>query len=95
MVHRWYFKPRLGTIFGAPSFRHKSGMSQADPSFHLRLPVGLQKRLKRSAIDNDRSLNAEILARLERSYSDDESDRAQVAKLLAEALGLLDKGRKR
>ena len=37
----------------------------------FRLPVDLAEKLKHSAEENRRSLNAEIVNRLERSYEDD------------------------
>lgn len=36
--------------------------------FMLRMPDGMRDRLKREAADNNRSLNAEIVARLEKSF---------------------------
>jgi hypothetical protein len=68
-------------------------MSQSDPpSFHLRLTPPLQKRIKLAAVENERSMNAEILARLERSFAENDVDRAKAVKLLADAISLLDKG---
>jgi hypothetical protein len=49
--------------------------------------------MKLAAVHNDRSMNAEIVARLERSFSIDDADRAEVLKLLNEAASILDKGR--
>jgi hypothetical protein len=40
-----------------------------DPRHNLRLPLDLKSRLAHSAIDNNRSMNAEILARLESSFA--------------------------
>lgn len=42
-----------------------------DPRHNLRLPLELQKKLKHSAIDRGRSMNAEILVRLEKSFEPD------------------------
>ncbi|MBI1620328.1 Arc family DNA-binding protein [Aquamicrobium zhengzhouense] len=68
-------------------------MSQPDPSsFHLRMPPALQKQIKRAALDNDRSINAEIVARLERTFGDDDQARAEAARLLSQALTILDRG---
>jgi len=39
-----------------------------DPRHNLRLSVELQKKLKHAAVDSGRSMNAEILDRLERSF---------------------------
>lgn len=38
---------------------------QTDPQFKLRLPTGLKDRIEAEAIKNNRSMNAEIVARLE------------------------------
>lgn len=43
--------------------------TQTDPQFKLRLPAGLHARLKVSAETNNRSMNAEIVQRLEASLS--------------------------
>lgn len=40
-----------------------------DPRHNLRLPLELKSKLAHSAIDNGRSMNAEILARLEASFA--------------------------
>lgn len=42
-----------------------------DPRHNLRLTPALKARLAHAAIDNGRSVNAEILARLERSFEPD------------------------
>ena len=45
-------------------------MSQSDaPRHNLRLPSNLKKKLAHSAVDTGRSMNAEILARLDQSFS--------------------------
>lgn len=62
------------------------------PSFHLRLPAALLKQIKIAAADGERSLNAEIVARLERTFGDDAESRKRVARLLKEALTIVDKG---
>ncbi len=48
-------------------------MARIDPKFMLRLPEELRDRIKDQAAANNRSMNAEIIARLERSF--DEADR--------------------
>lgn len=48
-----------------------SGTGRDSDKFMLRLPDGMRNRLKSEAAENNRSLNAEIVARLERSLSDD------------------------
>lgn len=78
------------------AFGHKVVMSQTDPSsFHLRLPPALQKQIKLAAVENDRSITAEIVARLERTFADSDADRAKAVKLLGDALSILDKGSKK
>lgn len=78
------------------AFGHKVTMSQQDqPSFHLRLPPSLQKQIKLAAVENERSITAEIVARLERTFTDNDADRAKAVKLLADALSILDKGGKK
>lgn len=95
MGYRWYFYASGGPIFGRGRFGHKSFMSQSDPpSFHLRLTPPLQKQVKLAAVENDRSMNAEILARLERSFSNGDADRDAALKLLADAMDILDKGQR-
>lgn len=67
-------------------------MPSHTPSFHIRLPVALQKRLKIAAAENNRSINAELLARIERSFELEATDRGRAVALLAEAMALLEKG---
>ncbi|NGO50472.1 Arc family DNA-binding protein [Allomesorhizobium camelthorni] len=68
-------------------------MPQPDkPSFHLRLTPALRKRIRVAAAENERSINAEIAARLERSFSPDDEDRSKAVRLLTDALSILDKG---
>lgn len=58
-------------------------MTREDPQLKIRLPDGIRDRLKAEAERNKRSMNAEIVARLERTMRED--DRA----------GLVDDGRER
>jgi hypothetical protein len=60
---------------------------------HIRITPELLKRIKRAAVENERSLNAEVTSRLERSFSLDNSDRDDALKLLADVVALIDKGR--
>lgn len=78
-----------------------------DPRHNLRLPPELKKKLLHSAVDNGRSMNAEILVRLEKSFDSSsngsvetllrsmlalgEDERAKVAALLSEATSILSK----
>jgi hypothetical protein len=53
------------------------------------------KRIKVAAAENDRSINAEIAARLENSFSLPDSDRQDLKALLSEAITVLDGRAKR
>lgn len=61
-------------------------------TIHIRVTPALLKRMKLAAVGNDRSLNAEVTSRLERSFSLDDADRDAVLKLLAEAVTIIDRG---
>lgn len=68
-------------------------MSQSDPpSFHIRLSPALMKRIKLAAVENNRSINAEMAVRLENSFALAESSRQEIRDLLSEAIAVLDKG---
>jgi len=80
-----------------------------DPRHNLRLPPELKAKLGHSAIDTGRSMNAEILARLEQSFAPDPSallatalqpvgsmsdaDRARVGQLLIDLGAILAKSK--
>jgi len=49
-------------------------MKSEDAHFRLRLPIGLHKQLYQSAEKNDRSINAEIVARLRKSFDWEQYD---------------------
>lgn len=61
-------------------------------TIHIRLPSTLLRQIKVAAAGGGRSINAEISARLERSFGPEDEGRRAAAKLLAEALSILDKG---
>ena len=86
-------------------------MPERDESRHnLRLPPELKAKLAHAAIDTNRSVNGEILARLEKSFepdplteiadllrslaSLDDSDRAKAVDMLADLAGVLAKSHK-
>jgi hypothetical protein len=70
------------------------GMPQIDRlTIHIRVSPSLLKRIKIAAAKGERSMNAEIAARLERSFSLDDGDRASAVKLLTDAITILDRGR--
>ncbi|RON43874.1 Arc family DNA-binding protein [Pseudomonas frederiksbergensis] len=68
-------------------------MDKALDRFVLRLPDGLRLKLKRIAKENRRSLNGEIVARMERSLAQPQSgelsDEVRLA-LIYEVFGLKD-----
>jgi hypothetical protein len=57
---------------------------------HIRVSPALLKRIKVTAAQNERSMNAEIVTRIEQSFELGGSDRAKAAALLTEALAILD-----
>lgn len=78
-----------------------------DPRHNLRLPPELKKKLAHSAVDHGRSMNAEIIERLDKSFEpapmrnvEDllktllplrDDDRAEVAAMLAKVALILSK----
>jgi len=62
-----------------------------DPRHNLRLPPELKKKLAHSAVDNGRSMNAEILDRLEASFSP--SPLANIEAIVQSISSLSDKDR--
>ena len=85
-------------------------MNGDDPRHNLRLTKSLKTRLQHAAIDNGRSVNAEILARLETSFAPDpaaqlaeairplaflnDQDRATALEHLSKAVALMSKAAK-
>lgn len=61
-------------------------------TIHIRLSPSLLKQIKITAAENERSMNAEIAARLERSFGPEDEDRRAAVKLLVDALSILDRG---
>ncbi|MGO6998992.1 Arc family DNA-binding protein [Rhizobium leguminosarum] len=49
---------------------HLTNMAQDDLYFRLRIPADLKDRIKAAAVDNHRSITAEIISLLERSFPD-------------------------
>lgn len=47
--------------------RHKCVMARDDPHFRLRIPDQLKKQIESAAAEHSRSINAEIIRRLENS----------------------------
>lgn len=66
-------------------------MSRDDPQFKLRLPADLKARIDQAAAENRRSINAELVARLEDSFiprSMDDIERDSLSKLERELADL-------
>lgn len=53
---------------------HPCGMARDDLHFRLRIPEELKLRVSAAARANDRSITAEIIARLESTFSSDTID---------------------
>lgn len=66
-------------------------MAADDPHFRLRLPADLRDRLRDTAEQNRRSINAEIVARLEASFSIGEAEATYRALKGESDDGLLDR----
>lgn len=64
-------------------------------TIHIRLSPDLITLIKVTAAEAGQSMNAEIEARLERSFGADDRSRRAAVKLLTEALSILDKGSRR
>jgi len=58
-------------------------MARTDPQFNLRLPQLLKNRIDEAAQTNTRSINSEIVARLEKSF---EEGASQIVNNLSEML---------
>lgn len=43
-------------------------MSRADPQINIRVPIELKKEIEHAAINNSRSINAEVVLRLQESF---------------------------
>lgn len=46
-------------------------MARTDPQINLRVPADLKKKIELIAVENGRSLNAEVVQRLEQSFTQD------------------------
>lgn len=70
-------------------------MPKSEPSsFHVRLSPALMKRIRLAAVENGRSVNAEIFARLEGSFEMNDPARQQIKALLSRAIEIVDAGEK-
>ena len=59
-------------------------MSREDPQLKIRLPLELKEKITQSAAEHGRSINSEVVARLEQSFSTPETTQS----LLEEAVML-------
>lgn len=69
-------------------------MSDTDPHFNLRLPEELKVKLMEAARDNNRSATAEIVARLEETFTNEDIVEAKAARdaLMVELGAVLQAG---
>lgn len=67
----------------------RAATTRDSEKYIVRLPDGMRERIKRSAEENNRSMNAEIVARLTNSLNDVQDSNTQAA-MLAEIYFLLD-----
>lgn len=69
-------------------------MAREDPHFRLRIPERLKNQVERAASENHRSITAEIVARLERSFMTlqelEKADLAEEIRALRQRLDQLD-----
>lgn len=57
-----------GALSVNPIVGHMCVMARDDPHLRLRIPEALKDQIAASAVANNRSMNAEIVSRLERSF---------------------------
>lgn len=80
----------------APIMAKEPYPSETADRYIVRFPEGMRERLKQAAADNNRSMNSEIIARLETSFGMEMPlvqgavNTAQLVKALAEALSQRD-----
>lgn len=76
MYHEWpvvgHCNMEMRYIAVKPTVGHVRGMSRDDPLMRIRLPDELKAKVKDLADENHRSMNAEIVARLERTIAEDD-----------------------
>lgn len=65
----------MGPLLSNTQLVHYLGMdNRTDPQYKLRMPADLRDRLKDAAQENHRTMNAEMVARLQESFSEGLSD---------------------
>ncbi|WP_062374721.1 Arc family DNA-binding protein [Rhizobium altiplani] len=89
MAHSHHFC----SIFTIRNFLHKALMPQSeDPRHNLRLTTELYKKLAHSRVDSGRSMNSEIVSRLEASFAP--TPMLEIENLLRSVLSLSDTERR-
>jgi hypothetical protein len=63
--------PSLLTSFLTYQKNRELQMSREHPQIRIRLPPKLKEKIKEAAHDNRRSMNAEVIARLQASFEED------------------------
>lgn len=58
-------------------------MARTDPQVNIRLPADLKDRIDKAALESKRSMNAEIVARLERTFGQ-ETDQSKLEEMYSE-----------
>ena len=66
-------------------------MSREDPQLKIRLPLELKEKITQSAADHGRSINSEVVARLEDSFTKHTPDFAITSIIPAYLTGLISK----
>lgn len=61
-------------------------MSREDPQLKIRLPLELKEKITQSATDHGRSINSEVVARLEESFKHDAGSIADYEKTVQKML---------
>lgn len=82
--------PWITVVYHAP-------MSREDPQMKIRLPADLKDQIDAAAKQSGRSMNAEIVARLENSFGTSpelKSNTSEATKLLDELVALIERKRK-
>ncbi|GJE46184.1 Arc family DNA-binding protein [Methylobacterium soli] len=83
---RWFIAVKTTVV-------HTGGMTRADPQMKIRLPDDLRDRIAELAKANGRSMNAEIVARLQSSVDGEGSEmisKAEAERLNGNMVALLD-----
>lgn len=68
----------------------KKSSLQAEDKYIVRFPEGMRSRIAEQAKNNGRSMNAEIVARLEKSFMDEPLDPVSLSGIQKEILGLVE-----